>query len=290
MIELCEATVQQSRIAEMQVNGLIVLEALYGDVSLASDNQNLTEDEVGRCIDVSVPLQFAVKNSALIVHGGGSKAWLEGFYDPNDDEFDNLLYVRYKFDGRLHECLVNDTDELMLPMLEHLVEDAPMSNGEDDEEYEGESETDVSSVDSRDSDAVDAAVRRAHLRRAQRRQKRMAHSSVRSSALVKPRWQVQQEVAAIKARRRRNLYIGVGGAIVALGLYLAHKWKWINLFDFVPKALLPASAWAFGMGETVMALPAPSPAFVATSVATAATVAASATVTTAAPATVAQQQ
>jgi hypothetical protein len=44
------------------------------------------QQKLGQCIDVTVPLQCSVKNSTLIVHGGGSKSWLEGFYDPNNDE------------------------------------------------------------------------------------------------------------------------------------------------------------------------------------------------------------
>jgi len=123
---------------ERSRNGLIIVEARYGDlISWARCRA------YGSVIDVTVPLQCSVDDSALLLQGGCSKSLLPGFYDPTstikrksqlilvDDETcssvpfstnTNQLFIRYKFLGRMHECVVADTEEVCIPVQTHLVD------------------------------------------------------------------------------------------------------------------------------------------------------------------------
>lgn len=116
-VALMEVAVKNRRAEEASRNGLLILEAKYGDINFSPERPR------GAFIDVSVALQCLVDNSALILHGGASKLWLEGFYDPSDrlDVTDHQLYVKYKFLNRPHECIVGDTEELRMPLQEHLI-------------------------------------------------------------------------------------------------------------------------------------------------------------------------
>jgi hypothetical protein len=180
---------------ENSKHGLIILEALYGDVVSSSDKMH-SKGYAGNCVDVTIPLQTSVRNSTLIVHGGGSKSWLEGFYDPNDDAIDNCLYIKYKFLDRLHHCMVADDEELCLPMQEHLIED-------DDEEQE-----------------LDVATPN---------RKRGSLGRKRSSNRMKSGIAAEREMMQIKANRRRNFLLGLSGLFIGVGVYYAAKWKWISL-------------------------------------------------------------
>lgn len=249
-IELSESTVAQVREEEAMRNGLIILEALYGDVSVGEDDQTST---AGKCIDVTIPLQCAVKQSALVVHGGGSKAWLEGFYDPNDNAMENVLYVRYRFLGALHECIVGDQDELCLPLEEHMISDAPnewdMETEDDDDDCDIGDDDDTMSVDSTDSDAMDMAAERARAKWDMKKKSKKSCGSSSSSgkakdvslrhrSRVKPRLQSLHEMNQVKARRRRNLYMCLGAIVVGVGMYAAHRTKVINfqnVLDTLPK-------------------------------------------------------
>jgi len=123
---------------ERSRNGLIIVEARYGDLMSWARYRTY-----GSVIDVTVPLQCSVDESALLLQGGCSKSLLPGFYDPTstikrksqlilvDDEtvsnipfstHTNQLFVRYKFLGRMHECVVADTEEVCIPVQSHLVD------------------------------------------------------------------------------------------------------------------------------------------------------------------------
>jgi hypothetical protein len=112
-VELMEESVEASRAEEMEKQGLVILEARYGDLASA---------RAGAWINVTVPLQCMVDSSVLVLPAGASKAWLEGFYDPCPGE-EKYLRVRYKFLDMLHQCEVHDEDELCLPLQEHMVDE-----------------------------------------------------------------------------------------------------------------------------------------------------------------------
>jgi len=232
-IELSKTTFQKIRQDEIQNDGIVILEALYGDVSIDADVDS-SDDNVGRCIDVTVPIQCMVRGSALIIYGGGSKAWLEGFYDPNEDnDVENLLYVRYRFLGRLHECIVRDSDELVLPLEEHLVADQ-----DDNSEFEDDTDADTDSDYSSDEDMDEARLRARRMRRKEKQMLRVNPNSIRHR--VQPRAQALAEIRAIKARRRRRLFTGLATVAIITGLYFAQKWKWIDLRQYLPEFLREA--------------------------------------------------
>ena len=111
----------------------------FGEASQRSLRENLAlkHPEV---IDVTVPVQCLVEdNSRLIIYegrtmryfkiatyfldcwilSGGNKSDLAGFYDPAPLEEVKQLLVRYNYQGRLHEVMVNDSEGLKLPRTAH---------------------------------------------------------------------------------------------------------------------------------------------------------------------------
>ena len=88
--------------------GLIILDARYGLLS-SSSNENLN-----KIIDVTVPLQALVKDSALKIATTTSKSHLTGFYDPCIGEERRLL-IKYSLRSQLHTVVYNDTDPIILP-------------------------------------------------------------------------------------------------------------------------------------------------------------------------------
>lgn len=108
-IQLMQETVSRKIEAEEAVGGLIIDEALYGELVAAADRP----DDDAAVINVTVPLQCLVKDSQLIT-SAYSKSGLVGFYDPIPDE-PKQLRVRYRFQGRPHQVTVDDRDELRIP-------------------------------------------------------------------------------------------------------------------------------------------------------------------------------
>lgn len=169
------STAEKSRRMEEDVDGLVILEALYGDISMNGTNVG---NVAGKCIDVTVALQCIVSTSQLIIHGGGSKSWLEGFYDPNDNQIENLLYVRYKFYNSLHEVIVDDTEELCIPVEEHLLPD---------EDQDAFAALEASEEETEDDDDEASAIAREQARKAKRN---ALKSSLRANVRIKPRAQL----------------------------------------------------------------------------------------------------
>jgi curved DNA-binding protein CbpA len=205
LAETSEATVAQIREEEQSVDGLLLVEALYGDISV--DAYKESADKVGRCIDVTIPLQLCVRNSMLFKHASDSHAYLDGFYDPNDNEMDNMLYIRYQFNGDLHEVVFKDDEDICLPLQEHLI-------SPEDVEHSDTAETDV-------EDGVE------------RRRTKTKRSKLRN-VNIKPRAQALREMQAIKAARRRRLYTVLGSSLVASLVYTLQKWNIIDIRRWAP--------------------------------------------------------
>uniref|UniRef100_V5E4U1 J domain-containing protein n=1 Tax=Kalmanozyma brasiliensis (strain GHG001) TaxID=1365824 RepID=V5E4U1_KALBG len=70
--------------------------------------------------DARIALQALISKGQLIIPGGRSKANLLGFHDPVMGEKKHLLVV-YVFRGQLHRVVVEDWDEVALPMRIHQV-------------------------------------------------------------------------------------------------------------------------------------------------------------------------
>jgi len=144
-ISLMHGTYECIRHVESSKNGLMIEEALYG---------NLMQKAIAT-IDVRIPLQCLVENSVLVIRPGSSKSWMEGFYDPSDSG-DNELYIRYVFLNRAHECIFGDLDEVCIPLQEHLIKE-----GEGEPDHTAELSAIVSSLESPQSPHTAGAVRSA---------------------------------------------------------------------------------------------------------------------------------
>ena len=103
MFAKCHAVTQH----EMASGGLLILQAQYGQL-----------DSPQHILDVTMQLQTAVQDGMLVVKGGSSKSWLDGFYDPTEGGT-NVLDVVYKVDGAMYRAVVGDEDELILPHANH---------------------------------------------------------------------------------------------------------------------------------------------------------------------------
>ncbi|CAF3668708.1 unnamed protein product [Rotaria sordida] len=89
--------------------GLIILEARYGQLNLTTTHENSI-----KIIDVTVPLQALVKDSTLRVGTTVSKSNLTGFYDPCIGE-EKSLSIKYSLRSQIHTVLYKDTDPVILP-------------------------------------------------------------------------------------------------------------------------------------------------------------------------------
>ncbi|XP_061197810.1 dnaJ homolog subfamily C member 11-like [Saccostrea echinata] len=116
-VELMEQTVERSLEYETRRNGLIILKALYGQ--LTTEDGELAESN---CIDVKVPLQALVVESQLIILDSSTKSELPGFYDPCPDQ-EKSLYIRYNFRNRPHQVTVTDKEPIRLPLQRHVMLD-----------------------------------------------------------------------------------------------------------------------------------------------------------------------
>ena len=101
-----EETVAQSRAQEEAKGGLLIVAARYGN--LAASEEEAAVAVTPPYIDVAVPLQYLVSDSALVFDAGRSRCWLDGFYDPTMGAatHTNRLYVSAKFtnEGRRLMC------------------------------------------------------------------------------------------------------------------------------------------------------------------------------------------
>ena len=110
-IALMQASVEKKREQEERSEGLVVLDALYGDLQHPED----------ACIDVTIPVQMLVHQSQLNLAEGSSKSALMGFYDPCPWCERKQLRIRYQYRGRLHEVTLDDYDGVSCPMRSHVV-------------------------------------------------------------------------------------------------------------------------------------------------------------------------
>jgi hypothetical protein len=166
-----EETVAQNRAEEEKKGGLLILAARYGDLSASEVDQSKAVS--APYIDVSVPLQCMVHDSALILPEGRSRFWLEGFYDPSmgASPESNRLYIRYKFLGQLHEAEFGDQEAVAIPVEEHCIE------GQIDETQEIEG-LPTRSRDRSGMFATSAAARTAQRERQKARRRYVLYTSI----------------------------------------------------------------------------------------------------------------
>ncbi|KAI9501261.1 hypothetical protein BX070DRAFT_194711 [Coemansia spiralis] len=137
-MRLMADVVERSRKSARSSDGLVIESALYGDLpfGIAAQNTNslyaaldhaqasrsaLSATDEQRACDVTLALHALVNNNQLVIAGGGSKRFLPGFYDPAFG-VKKLLFVQYRFKGKLHEVIVKDDQALAIPMKAHSIE------------------------------------------------------------------------------------------------------------------------------------------------------------------------
>ncbi|KAG9303454.1 hypothetical protein G9A89_013781 [Geosiphon pyriformis] len=118
-LRLLRPSVERKIDAERDKDGLIIVEAWYGNIV-----QQIKEDvplkDCNYAIDVSIPLQALVNDSQLIIPGGRSKSSIMGFFDPCMGE-PKQLKIKYIFKRKLHEITVDDTAPIALPLRSHII-------------------------------------------------------------------------------------------------------------------------------------------------------------------------
>ncbi|KAK5581141.1 hypothetical protein RB653_001169 [Dictyostelium firmibasis] len=120
-IKLVQQLVENKVLKEKTKNGLIIQEAIYGKLDEKIDHLDPFSVEFPPTIDVTIPLQYLVEDSKLVLHSNNKKSDLLGFWDPRISE-EKQLKVTYFFQNRLHRITVNDIDQLLIPLKSHLVQ------------------------------------------------------------------------------------------------------------------------------------------------------------------------
>ncbi|KAM9978607.1 hypothetical protein ACTFIY_012378 [Dictyostelium cf. discoideum] len=120
-ITLVKQLVENKVLKEKTKNGLIIQEAVYGKLDEKVDHSDPFSVEFPPTIDVTIPLQYLVEDSKLVLHGNNKKSDLLGFWDPRISE-EKQLKVTYFFQNRLHRITVSDIDQLLIPLKSHLIQ------------------------------------------------------------------------------------------------------------------------------------------------------------------------
>ncbi|CAF0903194.1 unnamed protein product [Brachionus calyciflorus] len=99
-------------------NGLVITRALYGKLRDEDKDgtRNVLENE--KLVDVTIPLQFLVKDHTLQILNDQPKSNLEGFYDPCIGET-KVLFIQYKYNGEPYETTLTDDQIIRLPKASH---------------------------------------------------------------------------------------------------------------------------------------------------------------------------
>lgn len=114
---------------ELHKSGLVIIQALYGDLINFGEAPPSTNYRPGKCIDISMQLQANVSTGNLHCLGRGVEPFYKRMPDipnPNGAEkkqiIRNRLAIIYWFDGNFHHATFNDTDTLVLPLQDHQIE------------------------------------------------------------------------------------------------------------------------------------------------------------------------
>jgi len=118
-ISLMHETYLKTAQEERSRNGLVIMSATYGALAQGSSSQT-SADPDQEILDVTVPVQCLVRDSKLDLHDT-TKVNIPGFYDPAPGE-DKSLLIRYLFQNREHQVIVQDTEAIQLPKTKHQVQ------------------------------------------------------------------------------------------------------------------------------------------------------------------------
>ncbi|KAL7072475.1 hypothetical protein ACQ4LE_007960 [Meloidogyne hapla] len=117
-VELMREKAEKVANEEKLKNGLVIIQALYGQMENDRPSSELYPLLGDKVVDVTIPLQAYVHDSQLRIYSG--KDQMPGFFDPCPGE-PKMLKVLYRFGGHLHSVAVLEDQPLMLPMKTHRV-------------------------------------------------------------------------------------------------------------------------------------------------------------------------
>ncbi|KAF6140416.1 hypothetical protein GIB67_013185 [Kingdonia uniflora] len=126
--QLLENVSNRKRNKQLEVGGLIITKAEYGNTKVFKRRNNESRREAdgdellaSQVLDVTIPLNFLVTDSGqLKLHEGVKKSGIMGFCDPCPGE-PKQLHVEYTCGGNTYEVYVADSDELFIPQEVHRV-------------------------------------------------------------------------------------------------------------------------------------------------------------------------
>lgn len=109
--ELASELMKQNLEKKKATSDLRIIEAFYRSI-----------ENPERAWPVSVPLQFLLNTEEKIRLDPSYRANVLGFFDVAPGEAKETI-IRYEFKGKLHEAVVADSEELLLPQRSHLKEE-----------------------------------------------------------------------------------------------------------------------------------------------------------------------
>ncbi|OWM88372.1 chaperone protein dnaJ 13 [Punica granatum] len=122
--KLLENVANRKKNRQLEVGGLVVTEAKYGNLKNDGRSEDLggvDPELASQVIDVTLPLNFLVSDSGqLKLHEGVRKSGIMGFCDPCPG-VPKQLYVQYTYDGKEFEVTVDDCEELTIPQEAHRI-------------------------------------------------------------------------------------------------------------------------------------------------------------------------
>lgn len=121
--KLLENVANRKRNKQMEVGGLVITEAKYGNLKNLKryDQSGGVTELASQVIDVTLPLNFLVTDSGqLKLHEGVKKSGIMGFCDPCPGEPKGLR-LEYTYAGSRYEVTVDDYAELFIPREEHRI-------------------------------------------------------------------------------------------------------------------------------------------------------------------------
>lgn len=121
--KLLENVANRKRNKQMEVGGLVITEAKYGNLKNLKryDQSGEVTELPSQVMDVTLPLNFLVTDSGqLKLHEGVKKSGIMGFCDPCPGE-PRGLRVEYTYAGSRYEVTVDDYAELFIPREDHRI-------------------------------------------------------------------------------------------------------------------------------------------------------------------------
>lgn len=136
---------------QRHANGLIIIEAKYGNTSVNAP--------LGSFVDVVVPLQYHVTATAASVDDAGvvlsaidwpsndPKSRAVGFYEPLvGSGIEHELYIRYRYMGVEHEMSVGDCEPFVIPEPSHVIPAVELTRRADEAKHQHDEQLRVAAV------------------------------------------------------------------------------------------------------------------------------------------------